>query len=140
MFTRQTIFYLYVCLENVLPLYHNMASFLSIWALIFIAKLVICLGEQAVFRKSAQKYLENHVIETRHANTEMECSLYCLKNASCASVNYKISGIEKGLCELNNKTFEQISDYAGTMKDDPEFNHIYIIRKVQRLKRNIIIF
>lgn len=129
MFTRQTNFYLYVCLKNVLAVSHNMAAFLSIWALIVIlktTKLVKCLDKQAVFRKSGQKYLKNHVIETRHANTDLECRMYCLRNTLCASVNYKFSGIDKGLCELNNKT----SDGAGVMAHNPEFNHFYIIEKV----------
>ena len=115
--------------ETVLAVFHSMAAFLSIWALIFIlqtSKLVKCLDRQAVFRKSGQKYLENHVVETKHADTDLECRMYCLRNTLCASVNYKISVIDKGLCELNNKT----CDVAEAMTHNPEFNHFYIIEKV----------
>ena len=115
--------------EVILAVFHNMAAFLSIWTLFFIlqtSKLVKRLDKQAVFRKSGQKYLENHVIETKHAYTDLECRMYCLRNTLCASVNYKISGIDKGLCELNNKA----SDVAEAMTHNLEFNHFSIIEKV----------
>lgn len=110
-----------------------MVGSLSIYAFILILTItrpVKCSDEQAFFRRSVQKYLENHVIKTTHAETELECSMYCLTNTSCASVNYKISGISKGLCELNNRTLQLTSDVAGAMTYNPEFNHLYIIEKV----------
>lgn len=111
-----------------------MAGFLSIYSqfilILTIAQHVKCSDEQAVFRKSVQKYLENHVIERRHANTEFECGLYCLRNASCTSINYKISGSSKGLCELNNRSLRQTFDGAETMVHNPEFNYLYISEKV----------
>ena len=114
---------------------NNMVGSLSIFAFILILTIrqpIKCSDdEQALFRKSVQKYLENHVIETTHADTELECCMYCLTNASCASVNYKISGISKGLCELNNRTLQQTSDIAGAITHNPEFNHLYLIEKVR---------
>ena len=116
----------------------NMAGFLSIYSqfiliLTLIAQPVKCSDEQAIFRKSVQKYLENHVIERRHANTELECVLYCLRNASCTSINYKISSSSKGLCELNNRSLRQTLDVAETMVHNPEFNYLHISEKVRQL-------
>ncbi|CAB3993405.1 Hypothetical predicted protein [Paramuricea clavata] len=44
------------------------------------------------------------------------------------SVNYKTSGIGKGLCELNSETLQETSD-AGGILHNPEFNHLYIVKK-----------
>ncbi|XP_028414334.1 collagen alpha-1(XII) chain-like [Dendronephthya gigantea] len=83
---------------------------------------------QAMFRKSQQKYLANHVINSQHANTELECSMHCVGDQSCASVNFKTSGTGKGLCELNSKTIKAISYVDGSM-NNPEFNHLYKVKE-----------
>ena len=86
---------------------------------------------QAFFRKINGKYLVNHVIETKHAETEWECSRHCVDHGLCVSVNYKTSGIGKGRCELNNKTLQDTSDDDGSTSD-PEHKHLYIIQKVRK--------
>ena len=88
-----------------------------------------CSIKQASFVINKQKYLANHVFETKQAESELQCSMHCVRVGSCVSVNYKISGIGKGLCELNNKTLKEISDADGSMHNT-EFNHLYIIKKV----------
>ena len=47
----------------------------------------------------------------------------------CASVNYKTSGLGKGLCELNNKTIDERSEAAEKIRD-PEFNDLSMINGV----------
>ncbi len=93
-----------------------------------------CLVKQAVFRRNEKKYLANHVLETRQAETELECGMHCVGHGSCTSVNYKTSGNGKGLCELNKKTLREISDADGSMHN-PEFNHLYIIQIAVRKLR-----
>ena len=106
---------------------------LSICALIFVSQLAQpgdCSIEQAIIRKKKHTYLANHVIKTKQVETESECGRHCVRIGSCVSVNYKTSGIGKGLChELNSKTLQEASDADGSMHN-PEFNHLYIIKKV----------
>ncbi|XP_028393204.1 contactin-associated protein like 5-3-like [Dendronephthya gigantea] len=107
-----------------------MSAFASICALIFLSitlQVCECSNVQAFFRKKDGKYLANHVIETKQAKTELECSMYCVRHSSCVSVNYKISGIGKGRCELNSKTLQDTSD-DDECTSDPEFKHLYIIK------------
>ena len=85
---------------------------------------VECL-EQAIFHKSEQTYLANHVIKTKQTSNKIECGLLCVRHGSCASVNYKTSGVGKGRCELNNQTLQQAS-YDHVLKK-PEFNHFSIL-------------
>ena len=88
-----------------------------------------CSIKQAAFLINKQRYLAYHVIETKQAESELQCGMHCVRVRSCVSVNYKISGIGKGLCELNNKTLLEISDADGNMHNS-EFNHLDIIKKV----------
>ena len=83
--------------------------------------------EQAIFKRNEQKYLANHVIETKQAGSELECGLHCIANKSCTSINYKTSGIGKG--ELNDKTVEETPDVHDKIHD-PEFNHLAVIKRV----------
>ena len=86
-------------------------------------------AKQAIFKRNEQKYLANHVIETKQAGSELECGLHCLADKSCTSVNYKTSGIGKGLCELNDKTVEETSNVDEKIHD-PEFDHFAVIERV----------
>ena len=97
-----------------------------------------CLIQQAPFGKKVKKYLANHVIESTHTNDDLECAMYCVRHESCASVNYKVSGLGKGLCELNNKTIHEASGSDEETKF--EFNHLYIIKKVRQSKSNSFFF
>ena len=94
--------------------------------------------EQVTFLKSEQKYLKNHVMETRQADSELKCGFYCAKNKSCKSINYKTSGVGKGLCELNNKTIEETSDVDDKI-DNPEFNHLAVIERVSIVKHALYV-
>ena len=88
--------------------------------------------KQAVFQREKQKYLANHVIETRKAEDELTCALYCIGHDSCASVNYKISGAHKGLCELNNETSQKAS--GNDEQTNSEFIYLYIFKKVRKFR------
>ncbi|CAB4015897.1 Hypothetical predicted protein [Paramuricea clavata] len=108
-----------------------MAVLFRIFASIFIITKIAqgeCSISQAFLRINKEKYLANQVIEIKQAKTELECLMHCLGERSCASVNYKTSGINKGLCELNSKTLQEASDADGSIHN-PEFNHIYIDKK-----------
>ncbi|XP_028398844.1 sushi, von Willebrand factor type A, EGF and pentraxin domain-containing protein 1-like [Dendronephthya gigantea] len=83
---------------------------------------------QAFFRKIQQEHLGNHVIDTKQTNDELECAMHCVDDGSCESVNYKTSGIGKGLCELNNSTLPKTSN-ANERIRNPEFDHLYIDEK-----------
>ena len=113
-----------------------MAVLLSICALILMILKIQkgeCSIKQAFFLINKQKYLANHVFETKQAESELQCGMHCVGVGSCTSVNYKISGIGKGLCELNNKTLQEISDTDENMHNS-EFNHLYIIKKVRKIR------
>ena len=85
-----------------------------------------CSIKEAIFRINKEEYLTNHVIETKQAESELECGMHCVGKESCASANYKTSGVGKGLCELNSKpSRDEISDRLGK----PEFIHLYIIQQ-----------
>ena len=92
---------------------------------------------QALFRRNEQEYLANHVIATKQVATELECGLHCVRHGSCLSVNYKIFGIGKGRCELNNEILRETSD--ADKKLNPEFNHLYITEKVRNVQSIVIL-
>ena len=108
--------------------YFGASAFVFVWiATTQPGKSLAC--ERVTYQISKQKYLANHVIETKQADSEMECGLHCVKNKLCTSVNYQISGIGKGRCELNNKTVQETSDVVEKIHH-PEFNHLTVIERV----------
>ena len=109
-----------------------MKIFLNIYALIFVTKIPqgVVGTKQAFFHKTEQKVLANYVIETKQADSELECGLHCVGDGSCASVNYRTSGDGKGRCELNDKTLQEIPD-EGTR--DPDFTHLAIVNEVSKI-------
>ena len=56
--------------------------------------------------------------------------MFCSVHGSCTSVNYKTSGIGKGLCELNNENVREISKAENKTRDLAELTHLKIIKKV----------
>ncbi len=56
--------------------------------------------------------------------------MFCSVHGSCTSVNYKTSGIGKGLCELNDENVQEISKAENKTRDLAEFTHFKIIKKV----------
>ena len=104
---------------------------IRILVLAFISKIPEPGESSEVFHVNKNKYLAKHVLETKQTDSELECGMHCVKVGSCASVNYKTSGIGKGLCELNTKTLREVSD--EDRMHNSEFIHLYIIKKVRIL-------
>ncbi|XP_028417794.1 uncharacterized protein LOC114542445 isoform X1 [Dendronephthya gigantea] len=97
-----------------------------IWTFMFVSQMTQARSEfqQAIFRRYEKRLLANHVIERKQADSELECGLHCVGHESCASVNYKTSGIGKGLCELNKRKTQETSDVDE--QTNPEFNHLAV--------------
>ena len=68
-----------------------------------------------------------HVIKIEKNRSELACGSLCSRENSCVSVNYKKSGKDQGICELNNKTLED-SDKDGRKKG--EFVNLAIVERV----------
>ena len=111
-----------------------MAALISTCALLLTLKILqpVESSMQAVFRRKEQKCLANHVITTKQAATELECGMHCVADGSCLSVNYKLSGVNIGRCELNNRTLQESSE--GDKETNHEFNHLYVVQKVRNYK------
>ena len=112
-----------------------MRTLLGICALLFSSKISKGVStEQAFFLRNDEKYLANNVIETKQVDSEFDCGIHCVAHGSCASVNYKTAGIDKGRCELNDKTLQEIPD-EGTY--DPEFTHLDVVHEVSKITKAI---
>ena len=83
--------------------------------------------KEALFRRRAGKYLANYVIHTETVENEFNCVTYCVDHITCASVNYKTSGNDKGLCELNS---EAIDDSTNEGTDNSEYDYLEKVRKI----------
>ena len=70
--------------------------------------------KQTFFHRKVGQYLPDSVITTKYAECEFECSVLCTIHKGCLSVNYKVSGLGQGLCQLNNNT---ISEKVGVTDD-----------------------
>ena len=60
--------------------------------------------------------------------------MYCTSIDACLSVNYKASGVDQGLCQLNNST---TSENLGLVSDD-KFVHLSIVKRVRYLIKVMI--
>ena len=85
-------------------------------------------SKEAWFHREEKTYLMNHAYEKKQTDSEFACRLSCVRDGFCASVNYKTSGIGKGLCELNNKITQERSKVEKIR--DPEFNYHSKIKRV----------
>jgi hypothetical protein len=83
--------------------------------------------KHAIFRRKTGQYLPDSVITTKYAESELECSMHCTSIDACLSVNYKASGDDEGLCQLNNRT---TSESLGLVSDD-RFVHLSIVKGVR---------
>ena len=83
--------------------------------------------KDAIFKRKTGKYLPDSVITTKYAESELECSMYCTSIDACLSVNYKASGVDQGLCQLNNST---TLESLGLVSDD-KFVHLSTVKRVR---------
>ena len=84
--------------------------------------------EETLFSRQKGKYLPNHVTQTKHTESEFECSTLCSNDESCSSVNYKHAGDNLGLCELNDVSLE---NHAAEGLQMPEFYHLAVTKRVR---------
>ncbi|CAB4015294.1 cellulosomal scaffoldin anchoring C [Paramuricea clavata] len=59
-----------------------------------------------LFQRRPGRYLGNYMIRSLKTEDEFDCSNNCFNEPGCVSVNLKVKGRNKGLCELNSKTLE----------------------------------
>ena len=85
--------------------------------------------KHAILKRKTGQYLPDSVITTKYAESELECSMHCTSIDACLSVNYKASGVDQGLCQLNNRT---TSENLGLVSDD-KFVHLSIVKRVRIL-------
>jgi hypothetical protein len=108
---------------------------ISTWTLILIFFLILTKRgdgqEEAVFRRKVGKYLANYVIRTENTTSEMECGIHCSADSVCASVNYKTSGTDKGLCELNSKALDERESHM-LLSDSTDFIYLHIDIRVRK--------
>jgi hypothetical protein len=83
--------------------------------------------KHAIFKRKTEKYLPDSVITTKYAESELECSMHCTSIDACLTVNYKTSGVDQGLCQLNNRT---TLENLGLVSDD-RFVHLSLIKRVR---------
>ena len=83
--------------------------------------------KHATFKRKAGKYLPDSVIATKYAESESECSVHCTRLDACLSVNYKTSGVDQGICQLNKKTH---SEKLKLVSDD-KFVHLSVTKRVR---------
>ena len=83
--------------------------------------------KDAIFKRKTGQYLPDSVITTKYAESERVCSMHCTRLDACLSVNYKASGVDQGLCQLNNRT---TSESLGLVSDD-KFVHLFIVKRVR---------
>jgi hypothetical protein len=83
--------------------------------------------KHATFKRKTGKYLPDSVITTKYAESEGVCSMHCTRLEACLSANYKASGVDQGLCQLNNST---TSENLGLVSND-KFMHLSILKRVR---------
>ena len=80
--------------------------------------------KHAKLKRKTGKFLPDSVITTKYAESELECSMHCTRLDACLSVNYKASGVEQGLCQLNNKTLSE----KLMLVSDAKFVHLFVMK------------
>jgi hypothetical protein len=90
--------------------------------------------KHGIFKRKTAHYLPDSVITTKYAKSELECSMHCTSIDACLPANYKASGVDQGLCQLNNSTK---SENLGLVSDD-KFVHISIVKRVRYLIKVMI--
>ena len=87
--------------------------------------------EKILLLQQNSKYLNDSVIATVYASSEHECGIFCSKNPSCKSVNYKKCGTGLGKCELNNRTADESDKTKMEYLLNNEYVYLEIIQTVR---------
>ena len=85
---------------------------------------------QTLFKQREGEYLANSVIRTEQTGGIFECGSLCARENDCMSVNYKKSGGNRGLCELNNSTLD--NSKRENRKKVPAFINLWILKSVSQ--------
>jgi hypothetical protein len=98
-----------------------------------------------IFKRRPGRYLGNYIIRSLKTEDEFDCSNSCLNEPGCVSVNLKVKGRNKSLCELNSKTLEELPEEGQGDAENVYFqvdmrvrNLIYIIIYYSLLKFNML--
>lgn len=83
--------------------------------------------KQSYFKRKTGQYLPNKVIASKHAQSELHCAMACTALDVCLSINYKVKGVDKGLCQLNNDT---VSKNLSLVFDE-ELDHLSVVKRVK---------
>ena len=98
-----------------------------------------------IFQRRPGRYLGNYIIRSLKTEDEYDCGNSCLNEPGCVSVNLKVKGRNKSLCELNSKTLEELPEEGQSDAENVYFqvdmrvrNLIYIIIYYSLLKFNML--
>ena len=100
------------------------------WIAIQVLAVYIGIGScsiQGFFKRKEGKYLANSALRMEQTDNELECGALCSREMFCVSANYKNSGENQGMCELNNRTLEESQEDGEEM---PEFTYLGIVKWV----------
>ena len=86
-------------------------------------------ADKVLFLKETNLRLKGSVLKTVHAKDQFECIVFCSKESSCVSVNFKHTGLDQESCELNSKTFNE-SEPKKCLKH-PQYNYLEMVEKVR---------
>ena len=91
---------------------------------------VFCSYNKILLRRQQGMYLVKSVIKTEQAISEAQCGSLCSRVSSCASVNYKKSGLNQGMCELNDKLVEECEE---NRRVNYEFDYLEVVKSVSEI-------
>ena len=59
----------------------------------------------------SDRYLEDHIAQTHHVTTSIDCAFQCMSDSRCQSYNLQTEGTPTYKCDINskNKTGEPLS-------------------------------
>jgi hypothetical protein len=110
-----------------------MLYFFGTWVILslYVVRLRLAYSsEEVLFDRHADSYLDGFVIRAKRTNTEVECGIYCTSEPLCVSANFKVEGVNRGLCELNSEVLE---DFPGTKIQNTDFVYLAILERVRIL-------
>ena len=91
--------------------------------------------ENTLFQRKPGQYLRNYMIRSLKQESEISCSMSCLNEPDCVSVNFKVKGKGKGSCELNSKILKEIPEET---QNDVEYIYLEIFERVRFLIKFIL--
>ena len=112
-----------------------MLIWFGLWAFLLSIFNVARGDSDIIFKRRPGRYLGNYIIRSLKTEDEFDCSNSCLNEPGCVSVNLKVKGRNKGLCELNSKTLEELPEEG---QSDAENVYFQVDMRVSSYKLNIL--